>query len=480
MEASNYNTDPSPVSSVLLGAAICSTILLAMLPGGNLVNIGISGLFVAAVLFTAVAGKRALWFSPEILVLVAWLCFSMIGTLTAVDTETAMFKSLTMVQVLLLAFCVQQAVLWSQGHSGNLIVYGVAVAISYLLTFTGISAQEVAGAEEVAGDVNRVASTLNDENTFGAVALMGLSLVLFALAKNRLSVALAPLSLLLLLLVLAVVNSGSRTAFLGGALLLVGAIWAFRLWQGARLGKFVFTGAAIVALGAAIIFATKSIPEVEDRIEAVFGADSAIMNRVEGFVDVLLSGDTKAEDGNSIDERVSMINDGMEVIAEHPFAGVGLDNFRTVTGAGTYAHSNIIEVAASTGLIGFLIYHAMYVLVTLRILRLMRMPGVNRTVARLGLVGLMAYFLMDITRVSYYEKTSWIYFAMLGALIEAHLRQSKQQTLESSIRPRRSRRRRRRSKKAIQGSSIDVPNDTNSDLDELFEDGDGASSATQS
>ncbi|MGB0865628.1 MAG: O-antigen ligase family protein [Granulosicoccaceae bacterium] len=471
MEASNYNNAASPITSVLLGAVICSAILLATLPGGNLINIGISGLFVVFVLFNAVAGKRALWFSPEILILVAWLSFSMIGTLTAIDTETAMFKSLTMLQVMILAFCIQQVIIWNQGNSSNLIVYGVAVSLSYLLTFTGISAQEVAGAEDVAGDVNRVASTLNDENTFGAVALMGFSFCLIALAKNKNKVAVLPLGLLLMLLFMAVVNSGSRTAFLGGVLLLLGSIWGFSLWRGAQLGKFLMYGAIAVVAGGAIFLGAKSIPEVEDRIEAVFSSDSQIISRVEGFIDVLLSGDTKAEEGESIDSRVSMINDGIEVVSNNPFVGVGLDNFRTVTGAGTYAHSNLIEVGASTGLVGLLIYYAMYAVLTLRIFRLMRIKGVDASVAKLALVGLMAYFLMDITRVSYYEKTSWIYFAMLAALIETHLRAAKmqQQAFDIPQMSKSGRKRRRRKKAYKPGSSIDTLVDDNNDLDQLFE-----------
>lgn len=464
MEPNKYSTAPSPLSSFLLGAVICSAILLATLPGGNLINIGISVVFVASVMFNAIAGKRALWFSPELLILVAWLCYSMLGTLNATDVETAMFKSLTMVQILLLAFCVQQVVVWNQANPTNLVVYGIAVSISYILTFTGISAQEVAGAEDVAGDVNRVASTLNDENTFGAVALMAFSFGLIALAKSRAKAATLPLALLLILLFVAVVNSGSRTALLGGVLLLLGSAWAFRLWRGSVLGKFLFSGTAALVLGGAVLLAAKSIPEVEDRIEAVFSSDSAILSRVEGFFSVIVSGDTRAESGNSIDERVSMISDGLQVVSDHPIIGVGLDNFRVVTGAGTYAHSNLIEVAASTGLVGLVLFHLMYLVLTVRALKLIGRPGVNGTIARLALVGLMTYFLMDITRVSYYEKTSWIYFAILSGIVKVAASECFEVGRISSKRVKKRRRRRQRSSKqelSDQGTEFE-------DIDELF------------
>ena len=463
MGTSSYNTAPSPISSFLLGAVICSAILLATLPGGNLINLAVSVAFVGVILFNAIAGKRALWFSPELLILVAWLCYSMIGTLMAADTGAAMFKSLTMVQVLVLAFCVQQVVIWNRGHSANFIVYGLAVAISYLITFTQFSAQDIAGAEEVAGDVARVASTLNDENTFGAVALMGFSLALIAIAFNTKKAAVLPLGILLVLLLTAVVNSGSRTAFLGAFLVVIGAIWAFRLWRGAALRTFLISSVLAAIACAALFFMAKSIPEVEERIAAVFSTDSAILERVEGFIDVLVSGDTKAESGSSIEGRVSMIKDGLEVVSDYPIAGAGLDNFRTVTGAGTYAHSNLIEVAASTGLIGFSIFHLMYVVLTLRLFKLFCSKGATGTVARLGLVGLMAYFLMDITRVSYYEKTSWIYFAMLGALAEALWRDAKEQRAQEI--PVKKRRRRR---KKLPATAEKNDGEEFDDIDELF------------
>jgi|GEM_PF-1598747 len=472
MEQSHYNTAPSPVSTFLLGAVICSAILLATLPGGNLINMAVSGLFVASVFFSAIAGKRPMWFSPELGILVAWLCYSMVGTLMAMDAEIAMWKSLTMLQILLLAFCIQQVVIWNKGNVGNFVIYGVAVAISYLLTFTQFSAQEVAGAEDVAQDVSRVASTLNDENTFGAVSLMGFSLVLMALAKNTKKVFVLPLALLLMLLFMAVVNSGSRTAFLGAFLVLVGAAWAFRLWRGSVFIKLLSTGALAIGLGTMLLLTAKTIPEVEDRIEAVFSEDSVIVTRVQGFIDVLLSGDTKADDGNSIDERVSMINDGFGVIADYPFFGAGLDNFRVVTGAGTYAHSNLIEVAASTGVIGLVIFHLMYVVLTLRMFKLFNNTGTAGTIARLSLVGLMAYFLMDITRVSYYEKTSWLYFAIISALIEAHVREQKEErAFIASVQSRKSSGKKRKKRRVKRGIAIDKAKENESgfeDIDTLF------------
>lgn len=465
MSTGRYNSAPSPLCNLLLGAVMCSAILLATLPGGNYINLGVSVAFVGAVVFAAIAGKRSMWFSPELLILVAWLCYSMIGTLMAADTDTAMFKSLTMVQILILSFCVQQVVIWNRGNTTNFVVYGVAVAISYLLTFTQFSAQEIAGAEQVAGDVARVASTLNDENTFGAVALMGFSFALIALALNTSKIGVLPLALLLVLLFAAVVNSGSRTAFVGGFLVLVGVVWAFRLWRGAALGKFIMGASAAAILSVLVFYAAKSVPEVEDRIEAVFSSDSVIVTRINDFLDVLLSGDTNASSGNSIDERVEMIDAGLGVVGDYPIAGVGLDNFRVVTGTGTYAHSNLIEVAASTGLIGFVIYHLMYVVLTFRILKLVAAKGADGTVARLALLGLMAYFLMDITRVSYYEKTSWLYFAALGALVESRFRLKR----ETGSADGSSKKRRRRRRSSRDSNSIDPSSSGEfEDIDELF------------
>ena len=57
------------------------------------------------------------------------------------------------------------------------------------------------------------------------------------------------------------------------------------------------------------------------------------------------------------------------MVFEHPFAGVGLSQFRAGSGYTTYAHNDYVEVAATTGLVGFLTYYSIFALVAWRLVR---------------------------------------------------------------------------------------------------------------
>lgn len=51
---------------------------------------------------------------------------------------------------------------------------------------------------------------------------------------------------------------------------------------------------------------------------------------------------------------------GIRVWMEHPFAGVGWQNYRFYNEAGLYAHNNYVELLASLGVVGFFLYYAMF------------------------------------------------------------------------------------------------------------------------
>lgn len=68
------------------------------------------------------------------------------------------------------------------------------------------------------------------------------------------------------------------------------------------------------------------------------------------------------------------------MISEHPVAGVGLFQFNTHSRYTAYAHNDYVEVAATTGLVGFLIYYSIFALVAWRLVRTRRRfqnPEVN-------------------------------------------------------------------------------------------------------
>ena len=68
--------------------------------------------------------------------------------------------------------------------------------------------------------------------------------------------------------------------------------------------------------------------------------------------------------------RIIAYQDGLEVIRMNPFIGVGLDNFRYHTSTQMHSHSDYIEVAATTGIIGAIIYFSIYIVLWQRLRRI--------------------------------------------------------------------------------------------------------------
>jgi len=392
------------------------------MPYGNYANYAITGAFLGAVAMAATLGGREIWLSKEWLLLLFWLVYSILPSLMAYDQETAMFKVLTMLQILVLVFAIQQTMVWQRKVTVILLAFGVSVSMAYLLTYTDVSLSEITGTPTAgAGATVRVASTLADANAFGAATVMGLALCFICAAFSRSALMKATVCIVGLVLIAALINSGSRTAVIGLTILLLGSSWAFKIWRGEYFVKFV-AGLLLVGLvGGTVFYAVKDMPVVEERIEALVTGNDSIVVRMTDFIAVATSGfDTKKEaSGESIDERLALLTAGVDLLIESNFLGIGHNNFGVRVGV--FAHSNVMEVGVNTGIIGFLLYYGIYLMIAWRAFQLMLQSN-GHAVPRTILVGLMAYSVMDLTHVSYYAKASWLFLAMMTACLEVFAR----------------------------------------------------------
>ena len=415
------SSDASPFATWMLGLTTISIMLLASMPYGNYANYLITIGFLGSVAMAATLGGRDIWLSKELLLLMAWLVYSILPSLLAIDLERAMFKVLTMLQIAVLVFAIQQTIVWQRKVSWLLLAFGVSVGMAYLLTFSGFNVGEITGSEQNGDDVVRVASTLADANTFGAATVMGLALCLVCGAFSNGSLMKALTWIVGLVLIVALINSGSRTAVIGMVILLLGASWAFKIWRGEYFVKLVVSLSLICLVGGAVFYAVKDMPAVEERIEALVTGDDSIVVRMTDFIAVAASGfDTKEESsGASIDERLALLTAGVDLLIESNLLGVGHDNF--AASVGVFAHSNVMEVGVNTGVIGFLLYYGIYLMIAWRAFQLMLQSN-GHAVPRTILVGLVAYSVMDMTHVSYYAKSSWLFLGMITACLEVFAR----------------------------------------------------------
>ncbi|MEM9603914.1 MAG: O-antigen ligase family protein [Pseudomonadota bacterium] len=406
---------------MVLSFNVLSTMLLAELPGGNLANYGVTGLFMFTVVTVGLFARKSIWVGAEWMLLMAWLLYAVVPAMLSQDVESSMFKVLTVLQLAVWALAIQQSILWRMGATAPLLMYGAAVTVAYAVSFAGIGVGVVEGSPDATG---RVASTLVNANTFGAAAVMGLSLCLLAASGPLGPKAWLIQVVMALALVVAVVNSGSRTALVGMLFLLLGASWAFQFWRLKQFVRMFPSFLMIVVVASATYFVVKDMPVFADRVDSVFSLEdsNSMVSRLWDFIGVVGAGSLSAEEGGeSMSQRFELVLVGLDLLLQSNLVGIGPDNFRSLIGA--YSHSNVIEILVATGVVGILLYYSIYVALVWRCASILRVDRSHR-VARMALVALATLSLMDIQHVSYDTKQGWLFLAILIGTVEVARRRA--------------------------------------------------------
>jgi O-antigen ligase len=152
-----------------------------------------------------------------------------------------------------------------------------------------------------------------------------------------------------LLAVYAVLLSASRTAFL--ALIIIAILWPTLCL--ASTGRFKLT-----ALAGAVFM-----------LFLLYLAYQFILQ--ETYMGARFIRATEMED-NSTRVRLNLIRIGLQIFANNPIVGCGLGEFGVASGTGFYAHNEFVEIAATTGLPGLVLYYSMYAVAWRRLSRSLR------------------------------------------------------------------------------------------------------------
>lgn len=113
---------------------------------------------------------------------------------------------------------------------------------------------------------------------------------------------------------------------------------------------------------------------------------------------------------NSTWERMRMMELGWEWFKRFPVGGIGIGNAHILVsryiGVDTYMHNNYMELLCSGGIVGFVIYYAMYFYL---FRNLLRYKNADRKHFEICFVLMVLMLIMDYGVVSYYDKAQWFY-----------------------------------------------------------------------
>jgi O-antigen ligase len=112
-------------------------------------------------------------------------------------------------------------------------------------------------------------------------------------------------------------------------------------------------------------------------------------------------------------KRFALYVEGAEMIKSNPIFGIGLGNFAVLSKLQLESHSDYVEVAASTGIIGFLLYFSIYVVLWRRLGRIQKFSSDLSVLYNVGLLkaGLLSIFVLGFGRPNFKSQLTWMFLA---------------------------------------------------------------------
>lgn len=365
----------------LLATFIIGLTTVSYVPGLSRIMV-VYGLFISS-LFSVYFLYHRLRFQPEVVLYFIWIIWSVSGAFIAVDKASYYVQLFTVLQINVLIFTVAGITSLRRDLSVVMIAIWVGGMIVY---FSGMLTGDLAQTPQ--SIYNRMAGMTGNANKFAYnVDFLIISIFYFWGKKNSLWWDIF-FSLNLLAAGFGLILSGSRGG-LFSCLVFISSWWLF-----CRPKKLPKT-----PLKAYIIFLVL-IAGISYSVHYVL-SDTLVGRRVE-----------EVGHESSSEKREHLYKLGAALVAENPLFGVGLGNFGEYSG-GLYAHSNYVEVAADTGIIGLLLYYSIYVILWRRLSRLRQIIYNPDILYDTGFIKAMFLSLlaMSLTNVIYYSKVEWIILA---------------------------------------------------------------------
>lgn len=339
-----------------------------------------SALFVIYFLYHRVS----LRFPPEVIVYFVWVIWSIGGMVNVIDGELYFKLLRTIVQIGILLFLVSSITALRMNMRFvlvGIVAGGILVYLYSMLTgeFQSVIDSSSMRAESLTGNANAFAYS---------VLFVIFSMFLFWRIKSSLIWRFI-ISAVIACSVILIVLSGSRKGFI--TLLAFIFLW----WFYCRDKKFRKNHAKIFFISI-ILFA------------GIYFVSDYVMTKT--YMGKRFETERVERSGT---ERYQLYMDGIEMMKRYPFFGVGLDNFRLNSRTGKYSHSDYIEVATNTGIIGFILYFSIYIILLRRLNRLKALSSDPSLMYTIGLLkaAIITILLAGLGTVHMKSKITWIFLA---------------------------------------------------------------------
>ena len=374
----------------LLAAALFATFyIMNQNIYGSYIQIGITAL-ILLLMFAKGRGKIYIRFDAFHWFVLGFAAYVAMTALWAQSSSNAVQKATTIVEILL---CMT-VLYWHYSHKDSTekllkaVMWGSYVIVLYTLMQYGLD-----GIMEAVENEERFSvefANINAVSMVSSVAVV-INIHFWRRKIQRVSAVFALPALLV------VGASGSRKALV---LLLLGFVLVYLFDLRSKN--------AVIQVFKVLLFAVIALAVI--RLILMLPVFSVAANRLDRMIQGFLgTGDADS----STKKRMMYVEYGWKIFKQYPIFGVGYNNtylhMDALIGDGNYLHNNFLEVLASGGIVGFIIYYAKYVYL---IVMLFRLKLHNHKHSPVVMALLLVLLVMDWGVVSYYSKQTYFYLML--------------------------------------------------------------------
>lgn len=332
---------PGNLFEWLLLPFIVGLLTLSHLPGFSKIMVvygfGFGALYVLNILYF----KKRPNIPPEVILYLLWIAWSLTGMINAPDRSVYWQGLTTLLQMAVMIIVI--AGITATYRNLNVVLAAILIG-GLIVALSGFVSGEFQLASELESK-SRATGLTNNANSFAYSLLFIIFSSVYFFRHNRGLLKQFVLAGFFVCAVVGIVYSGSRKGFLG--LLFFIALLFFLTKGKYLLRKPLYSFLLFTSLFSVVYAGTNFV------LARTYLGKRMTYTASEGAP-----------------TRVQMYKEGFELIRQYPLTGVGLNNYRVFSSFGKYSHSDYIEVAANTGLVGCALYFAVYLLLWLRLKRL--------------------------------------------------------------------------------------------------------------
>ena len=363
---------------------------------GDETNVRLIYVAYGVLLFNLIFKCRVIKLCTETTFFVAYMMFGFISILWAEDSREAFIRARGVFLIFaLLVFLTTYTINTKKPLAILVAIAAGAVALTGYMIFvyglSGIWNSIRYGAERLGADINAV-NSLGNALAVGLISVLGLTIFY----KKRL------LIILIIPMLICLIATGSRSASLSlvaGAFVLIVCLLKTKGRISVRISRVI-----PVVLGVIAVWL----------VMRNLSATKEIILRLENSFNIITGGESLIKE-SSTKNRIEYIKIGWQQFLESPIVGKGIGcagfALREIYGRYTYLHNNYIEILASGGIVGFVLYYTPYLLIFNSLIkRIFRFRDTNPLVfISFGL--LIAKLVAHFGTVVYYSKIEFLLWA---------------------------------------------------------------------